>query len=275
MRWMSITVLILQILFSSILCFGDTTPPSYVVRRSPEQITVDGRLDEGIWNQVPRMEFLDIARGIQPPWPGHAVMLWDDDFLYVGFYIENPDIWATLAQDAPEPRSWLEHQDRFVMHNDPFAKLFFDPDGDGYTYAELHINANNNVDDWYFVNPCHWINGKDEFYKPENMHLELDYEGLKSAVHVEGTLNNHQDIDRYWTLEVAFPWESLREITRGPLPPSPGTVWRAHLGSVLSNVPKAQHRYYTWPVIGLIDCHRLHRWGFIVFANEYKEFSYE
>lgn len=222
------------------------------------------------------MQFLDIASGTSPPWPGHAVMLWDDDYFYVGFYIENPDIWATLKAESPEATVWPEQKDNFIMYNDNFAKLFFDPDGDGYTYAELHINAANKVDDWYFIKPHHWIIGGEAFHKqPENWHLEFSYEKLKTAVHIEGTLNAHRDIDDYWTLEIAFPWESLRPITHGSLPPKSGDVWRAHCGRVYCNVPGAHHRYYTWPVIGQVDCHRLHRWGFIVFAKGYNEYSYK
>jgi len=249
--------------------------PSCVVHKALSPLKIDGKLDEECWKKAPKMEFLGIADGSVPPWNFYGKMLWDDEYFYIGFYIEDPNIWASLDPKLPEPTAWPEQHEEFVMHNDGFAKIFFDPDGDGKTYAELHINARNKVDDWYFVDPRHWVNGVDAFHKqPDNWHLEFDYKDFRSAIYVDGTVNNPKDIDRYWTLEVAFTWDSLKPITHGNCPPQPGDVWRAHIGRVMCNAPKARHTYYTWPVIGVVDCHRPHQWGYIIFANEYKEIVY-
>ena len=38
--------------------------------------------------------------------------------------------------------------------------------------------------------------------------------GLKSAVHVDGTINDPRDTDRGWSVELAFPWAVLGELAR-------------------------------------------------------------
>jgi len=251
-------------------------PPSCVVHKALAPLKIDGKLDEECWKKAPKMEFLGIADGSLPPWNCYGKVLWDDNYFYIGFYIENPNIWASLDPKLPEPKTpdtIPEQHDKFIMHNDGFAKIFFDPDGDGKTYAELHINALNKVDDWYFILPWH-IKGREHYTKPDNWHLEFDYKDFQSAIFVDGTVNNPKDIDKYWTLEVAFTWESLKPITYGNCPPQPGDVWRAHIGRVICNAPKGRHTYYTWPVIGVVDCHRLRKWGYITFASEYKKIVY-
>jgi hypothetical protein len=57
--------------------------------------------------------------------------------------------------------------------------------------------------------------------------LEWDFPGMKSAVHVEGTLNDNTDIDKGWTVELAFPWKGMELMADGrSLPPDDGDTWR-------------------------------------------------
>ena len=57
--------------------------------------------------------------------------------------------------------------------------------------------------------------------------MDWDFPGLRPAVHVDGTLNDDRDIDRGWTVTLAFPWPSLEPLAQGrPLPPRAGDVWR-------------------------------------------------
>jgi hypothetical protein len=51
--------------------------------------------------------------------------------------------------------------------------------------------------------------------------------GLKIGIRVHGTLNNWQDTDTGWTLEVAIPFASLPTLDKRP--PDPGTVWKFQL----------------------------------------------
>ena len=65
--------------------------------------------------------------------------------------------------------------------------------------------------------------------KPDNA---WDIPGLKTAVHVNGTLNNPADTDQGWTVEIAFPWKVLAEHARHAGPPTEGEQWRIDFSRV-------------------------------------------
>ena len=51
-------------------------------------------------------------------------------------------------------------------------------------------------------------------------------------MHVDGTLNDDSDMDRGWTIELAFPWQGMKWLAKADgraLPPKDGDVWRIDL----------------------------------------------
>ena len=57
--------------------------------------------------------------------------------------------------------------------------------------------------------------------------LDWDFPGLRTAVHVDGTVNRRAERDRGWTVELPFPWRGLTDLADGrSLPPKDGDVWR-------------------------------------------------
>jgi hypothetical protein len=104
--------------------------------------------------------------------------------------------------------------------------------------------------------------------------------GLKSAVHVNGTLNDPRDTDTGWTLEIAFPWKGLAKFNPGrATPPRDGDQWRACFSRVewrtdivdgkYVKVPKEKspEDNWVWSPPGIIDMHRPERWGYIQFSS--------
>ena len=62
--------------------------------------------------------------------------------------------------------------------------------------------------------------------------LGYDFPKLRSAVHINGTLNDDRDVDEGWTVELAFPWQEMKWLAKGDgrsLPPKPGDDWRIDL----------------------------------------------
>ena len=256
-------------MFSSYNIVSDELPPIYVVQKTSSSIKIDGKPDEECWANAPKMNFLEIQHGSIPPWLTYGKMLWDDDCFYICFYFEDPDVWAELKPDLPEPTLKAPDKYEYIMRTDGFGKIFFDPDGDGKKYVEVHINALNKVDDGYLEFPYR-IKGKEHGWK-----TDWDFDGLKTAVFVDGTINDQSgSYDKGWSIEVAFPWECLKPFVKGSCPPNQGDTWRAHFGRVWKRNPRAQNYYYTWPVIGIVDCHILNRWGYITFAGEFPEIEY-
>ena len=243
--------------------------PEYTSLRTAGTITIDGKLVESSWFHAHPMCFRQIADGTPPLYGCGAKILWDDEYLYVGIIAETPDVWATYTGDLQlkgngEHRSFTDA----IMLHDSFVKVFLDPDGDGKNYMEIHINPFNVVNDVYLVLGSTRTDRQNISLAPSNYHDEWDYPGLQHAVNVNGTLNYSDDEDKGWSAELAFPWSSMESFTKGNCPPKPGDILRAHIGRVFKSKPGARNKYWTWPVIGVVDCHQLHRWGFVKFSDE-------
>src|SRR5688572_32885945 len=77
--------------------------PHYTANKITDTLTIDGKLDEIIWENASRSNrFTDLISGAATWLDTRAAVLWDDQNLYVGYWIEEPDVRATLTQrDAP------------------------------------------------------------------------------------------------------------------------------------------------------------------------------
>lgn len=179
--------------------FAPREYPCYFTAVAP---VVDGVIERPLWDQAPWTEtFVDIRGEHFDPGPRHrtrASLLWDENFLYVAADLEEPDLWGTFQQ-----------RDAVIYHENDF-ELFLDPDGDNHFYYELEINALGTV--WDLLLP--WP------YRDGNAAINgWDIAGLKSAVYLDGTLNEPGDTDRGWSVELALPWAILAECARRPAPP--------------------------------------------------------
>ena len=254
----------------------------YSCAKTDETIVVDGKLDENAWANAPSMKFVDIVKGTDAFYRTEAKIVWDDERLYVGFRFEEPDIrgyWAMDDAHLPDdfilppcksPNPEWNRNECAIMRIDRFAKVFLDPDGDGSNYLEWHVNALNNVfDAWYEQG---FIDGKwddrDQF-----PHVAWKCPGFISATHIDGSINNPSDIDRGWSIEMSIPWESLKPFTRGCCPPKDGDIWGAHLGRVFRDRIGGKNTYWTWPCIGVVNCHLPDRYGKLVFSDKLPKFE--
>jgi poly(3-hydroxybutyrate) depolymerase len=235
-------------------------PQSYLCRHIATPIVVDGKPDDAAWVDAPwTADFVDIqgVAGPKPRFHTRAKMLWDDDYLYVAAEMEEPHVWATLTQHDS------------VIFQDPDFEVFIDPVGDTHNYYEFELNALNTT--WNLMLDKPYMDQG----RPKNVR---DIPGIKTAVHVDGTLNNPADIDRGWSVEIALPWKVLAEHARHPGPPTEGEQWRIDLsrvewqitteGGVYKKVPDAPADNWTWSPPGLVDMHRPEMWGVLQFTRK-------
>ena len=180
-------------------------PKGYLCYRASAPIQIDGRLDEAAWQSAPWTDvFVDIEGDVKPKprFQTRAKMLWDDHYFYVGAQLEEPHVWATLTK-----------HDSVIFHDNDF-EIFIDPDGDNHEYYEIEINALNTEWDLFLRKP----------YRDGGPAInEWEIPGLKTAVHVTGTLNNASDKDTSWSVEFAFPWKVLSEFAHRPAPRATAT----------------------------------------------------
>ena len=189
---------------------------AYTAYRAPHGMTIDGRLDEDAWKIAPWTKaFVDIRDESHPAptWETRAKLLWDDEYLYIAAYLEEPHVWATLTErDA-------------IIYRDHDFEVFLDPEGDAVGYYEFEVNALGTMFDLYLNRP---------YNEGGTADISWDAAGLQWAVHLDGTLNDPTDEDRGWSVEIAIPWRSLvppgSETVR--LRPNDGEIWRVNFSRV-------------------------------------------
>jgi hypothetical protein len=236
-----------------------SAPKGYLCCRASGPIQVDGRLDEAAWQSAPWTDpFVDIEGDVKPKprFPTRAKMLWDDQFFYVGALLEEPHVWGTLTK-----------HDSVIFQDNDF-EIFIDPDGDHHEYYEIELNALNTEWDLFLRKP----------YRDGGPAInEWEIPGLKTAVHVAGTLNNASDRDTGWSVEFAIPWKVLGEFAHRPTPPRDGDQWRVNFSRVewqhqvvdgrYRKVPNTKEDNWVWSPQGAIDMHRPERWGYVQFTT--------
>ena len=189
-------------------------PKGYVCYRTTSPITIDGALADAAWDAAPWTDaFVDIEGDKQPKprFRTRVKMLWDDEALYIAAELEEPHVWATLT----------EH-DSVIFHDNDF-EVFLDPDGDNHLYGELELNALNTTWDLLLTKP----------YKDGGKAVNAwEITGLKTAVKINGTLNDPRDKDTGWTLEIKWPWKGLKELSGVAMPPKDGDQWRINFSRV-------------------------------------------
>jgi hypothetical protein len=236
-----------------------TGPRHYVCRRAASLVRVDGRLDERAWQVAPwTSRFIDI-QGPHMPAPRYQTrmkMVWDDSMLYVGAVMMEPHVWGSLT----------EH-DQIVFHDNDF-EVFIDPDGDGATYYEIEVNALNTIFDLYLHRTYRDGGPADH---------DWNCLGLKTAVHVQGTLNDPADRDLGWSVEMAIPFGALAEHAGVPVPPRVGDTWRMNFSrvewrhqvtdGVYERIPDTPEDNWVWSPQHEINMHVPEHWGFVRFAE--------
>lgn len=223
-----------------------TEPQRYTVYRAGERLKIDGRLDEKAWQAaLPTTEFVDISgEGFPTPkYKTTAKMLWDDEYLYIGAVIEEPNITGHLTQ-----------RDTIIYRDNDF-EVFIDPDGDGVGYFEFENNAKGTLMDLFM--PKSYRCGGDFV-------MSWDCKGWDLKVSYQGTLNKSKDTDRSWTVEMAIPAKEMAIGFASPL--KAGAWWRLNFSRVeWLNGPDKPEENWVWSPTGAVNMHMPERWGYIYF----------
>ncbi len=215
--------------------------PQYTAVRAAQPLQIDGKLEELAWNQaVKTPSFVDLISGHETHHETRGAILWDDEYLYVGFWVAEPKVEAKFKRrDAP-----------IYQEND--VELFI---AGKDAYYELELNAHGTIYEAFFIwNDAYDTGGyaADRQLRPgvpksqpfdgvgfrghprggRTVFLGYDMPGVESAVHVDGTLNDSSDTDEGWTVELAIPWKSMQWLAQGDeraLPPKRGDQWKLNL----------------------------------------------
>lgn len=250
---------------NSALAADESYPQQYIAHFAPTPPTLDGHLDEAMWQDVPwTQDFVDIADGPTPRKRTRAKMRWDHDFLYVGAWLEEDEIWANVTR-----------HDEVTFHDNDF-EVFVDASGSTHYYKEFEMNAINQTWDLCLNRPY----GNGGYENSSRTHGAHGYEmRARSAVQIDGEVNNAHAASRGWTVEIALPMEGLL-VNQTGAEPGPGSFWRLGFSRVEWRVvregaafwkdPAYPHEdNWVWQPQGVIDMHRPERWGIVQFADEH------
>jgi hypothetical protein len=206
-----------------------------VARKTTVAPKIDGQLEQEVWSQAPVSgRFVDLISGDKSYLDTRVQLLWDETHLYAAYTIEEPKVRAQLTQ----------HNDAIYTEND--VELFIAGDN---AYYEFEINARNTIYEVFFIWESAYqtsgfaaqpefarknlqpFNGVGYTTHPRGMrlgHFNWRFPGIRTAVHVNGTLNDDSDTDRGWTVEIALPWSGIRALFpegKRTIPPKNGDLW--------------------------------------------------
>jgi len=253
--------------------------PHYTAHKITGKPTIDGNLNEPFWqNSARSTPFRDMISGADTYLKTEAAVLWDEQNLYVGYWIEEPDVTATLTRrDAPIYKD--NDVELFIAGQDGYYE--FEINSFGTIYEVLFFWLDAYEKNGYSKIPAFKRNVKGAklfngvgYRHPRGGRIGFwnwDMPKLRSAVHIDGTINNKNDKDKGWTVEIAIPWSSLTILAQGDkrsLPPLSGDTWRMDFSRF--NVKKGSHNDaggWAWSPHGVWDSHVPECFTYIKFAD--------
>ena len=254
------------LIFPLFSCAQDATntiiPKSYIANHTNENIKIDGLELEASWKKTRYSDFFIDIEGIKKPkYATQVKMLWDKNYIYFFATLEDPHVWGNLKQ-----------RDTIIFHNNDF-EIFIDPDGDAHNYYEFEFNALNTLWDLFITKP----------YRDGALVLnDWDANGIKSAVFVNGTLNNPNDIDKSWSIEIAIPLDVFKT-SYYQVVDLKDTFWRINFSRVHWEFELNNNKYsrkhnengevlpennWVWSPQGVIAMHQPETWGYVYFASK-------
>ncbi|PXY46187.1 carbohydrate-binding family 9-like protein [Flavobacterium hydrophilum] len=262
-QWLKIVLV-----FSSIAVFSQSkkntiVPKTYTANKITKPIVIDGDESDPAWKNADWTDlFEDIENNIKPKYATKVKMIWDETNFYILAKIEEPHVWANLKQ-----------RDTIIFYNNDF-EVFINPDGDTFNYYELEINALNTAWDLFLSKP---------YRENDNVVLnDWNIPGLKSAVKISGTLNNPNDTDEGWILEMAIPWASYKKSYNENNVPA-DKFWRVNFSRVNWQHSLVDGKYerkkdadgkflpeynWVWSPMGVINMHEPEKWGYVYFSSK-------
>ncbi|PLW93771.1 MAG: hypothetical protein C0592_05030 [Marinilabiliales bacterium] len=259
-------------IFVTILSFAQTDvykpiiPKGYVVYKTSERMSIDGKADEKTWAEVDFTDpFIDIEGNKKPApfFETKVKMLWDEENFYFYAWLEEEHVWGDITE-----------RDAIIYLNNDF-EIFLKPGLQWAHYAEFEVNALGTPWDLLLLST---------YREGGPINFNWNIKGLQVAVHSKGTINDYSDTDKYWSVEIAMPWNVLLELYPGQKfidkVPKP---WRINFSRVqweheivngkYQRKKNAEGNYlpeynWVWSQQSAIDMHRPEHWGYVVFSDE-------
>ncbi len=220
-----------------------------IVATPPDELDIDGRLDETIWSELSPVALEPFGSGPELTSESHVFVT--ESHLYIGARLEDDHIWSTL--ETRDAQTWTEE----------VLELFVDPNGDGQNYLELQINPLGTIFDANFDVRLGTGSGSrgDQIKRAK----AFDLKGLESAVHVEGSINDKASQDEFWSVELKIPLGALPDVTSEDI--APGDTWAVNLYRFDRPSKGSNPRSFAWSTRPRGDFHRVDKFGTFRFIS--------
>ena len=211
-------------------CLTGPVQPKREVRKEPYPLIyavvppqIDGRLDDQVWERAEPLtrfytyktfgEHVDICT---------AYMAWDKDNLYLGVDIKDKDLYVADKDDDAE--LWLAD----------VAELFVKPREGPFDLYEFEFNMWNALWDIHYIG---WGGGGAARFT-----VSSDTGIIVKSTH-KGTINDWEDVDEGWSVEVAIPLKAFaRAVPDGP---KAGDRWRFNVAGYDYSCYREKHLLFT------------------------------
>ena len=197
----------------------------YICKRTHTSININGNLEKEVWKKAQKSSpFVDMVTGEPAFLQTQMAALWDENNLYVAYWIEEPNIQAKLTK-----------RDSLIFTENDVELFIAGKD----CYYEFEINALGTCYEVFFVWQDAYKKGSrfeiPEFdlitnnvdvlggFQDESRYgahprgkrwafVDWDFPELKAKVKIQGTLNDASDRDEGWTVEIALPWKGMKSL---------------------------------------------------------------
>lgn len=240
-------------------------PNHYICYQAPESMNVDGIISDAEWGNTEWSVWFKDIEGEgkdEPLYKTRMKMQWDEQYLYIAAELEEPHVWAKITE-----------RDEVIFFDNDF-EVFIDPNDDTHAYYELEVNAFETAWDLLLLQP----------YRDGGPAVDSwDIQGLQVGTEIYGTINNPDDVDKGWTLEIAIPFKVLEECAPGGEKPAKGDQWRINFSRVEWKVEVKDGQYekqidpstgksyaednWVWSPQGYINMHMPEFWGYVQFEG--------
>jgi hypothetical protein len=220
-------------------------PKGYVAFKAEQPLVIDGKPDKA-WDNAPWSDyFIDIEgdKNPKPRFKTRMKMLWDDKFLYVYAEMEEPNVVG--EQTIRDATIYLEND----------FEMFIKPSEPTPHYGEFEVNALGTFWDLFFMRP---------YRSGPNLTNSWDMRDIKIGVDIKGTINNPNDKDEGWNVEIAFPWKALNDLgNKGYF--VDGMIWRVNFSRVQYGEKQDN---WTWTHQRVINMHEPEHWGYVQLSDK-------
>lgn len=179
------------LIISLICCLSSDKSLTYLVKLVHCGIVIDGKLDELVWKQTTPVTLKENESGKEVSDSSVTTQVkacYDIHNLYIAFVCNDPDIWCDYTR-----------RDEYLWKEE-VVEIFIDTDETPDNYIEIELSPSNVLFDSFIINPQ-----KIDFAETS----KFDLNHIMTAVYIDGTLNNREDQDKKWVVEMSIPFSDM------------------------------------------------------------------